>query len=238
MVLARWIRELQNQQKYRVILRWIILASLLINIPRIAYRHFLYTRPDTRKMTASWVQENLSPGSALCYDHYHYDIDLIDLDRFFSYGAGSRFLDQEIKQRLQESGQYSNNYRFISPQKDLEVSQLSDSLLSRIGADTFLIQSFTHPHKSFTELRSEGAQILILNSYTYLKFLSNPPPPETNPLRSDFLMRQQFYEQVLNYQQPVAIFKPSWKNPGPVIQIFDLRGLSHDSGYRNQRLQL
>ncbi len=201
---------------------YILTPILILNGARLFFHDYQKGQKDTREMTGAWIMQNYPPGTRICYDHYHYDIDLIDVNRFLDYGAGSRYLDDNIRNKLEKLRNAPNNYSFISSQNKLNEIDLPDSLFTILKKDTFLRQAFLHPHKSLAELRQENVKLLILNSDTYLKFLNNPPPDSSNPLRSDFLFRRYFYQTVLKDMSPIKKFQPDFYHLGPAIQIFDL----------------
>ncbi len=222
--LAYWVVRLPRQKKYGNLLLALLVIGVIFNGTRILYKDFMHTRQDTRQMTSEWIMKQLPPGSSICYDHYHYDLDLIDIQRFTQSGQGSRLLDDNLKQRLMQLENLPINYRFVPAQKELISPQLDDNrILAEVKGDSFLWQAYTHPHKNLQEITADSAQLLILNSQTYSRFLDNPPPPEWNPLRQNFLDRKGFYRTVFNTLEPVQVFKPSWSHPGPVIQIYKLK---------------
>ncbi len=224
-LLGYWVREILNRwPQKKVIVHIVLVFTLIVSFPKILYLNYLYTQKDTRQLTGEWIMENLPPGEKICYDHYHYDIGLIDLERFTRYGEGSQLLSEEIKEKLVARDSMANFYRFVSTRKRLTLSELPDSLYQLAKDDPFLLENFTHPFKSLSEIESEGTQILILNSDTYLKYLENPVPEPDNPLRTEFLKKKKFYQEVFDKYKPIQIFKPDWNRPGPVIQIFKIKG--------------
>lgn len=224
-LLAFWLNILITNKNRRRIIIGIIFLALSINLLRIVYIQFLYHNPDTRKLASSWIIENVAPGDSICYDHYHYDLDLIDTERYTTYGEGSRFLSKDIKLKITALATSPNNYRLVSSQLKLDKPLLPDSLLKVVVQDSFLWQTYIHPHKTIEEIVSGGASFLILNSDTYEKYLKNPTPGIDNPLRKDFLSRRKFYGKILSYFTPFKIFEPNWYIPGPIIQIYDLGGI-------------
>ena len=220
--LAVWLSEEDEMKKVK---RWIIIGlwlAVLLNIPRLIYKNYLHRQPDTRQLASNWILQNYPSGSRICYDHYHYDLDLIDPDRFLTYGEGSKYLDQQVRDRLLQKSGEIKSIRYISAQKKMEQLAVTDSLYSKVGSDTFLLQAYRHPHRSLEEIKSAGAELLILNSDSYLRFINHEPPSPENPLMMDFIQRQSFYQQVLDSLTAVKIFSPSKFNPGPTIRIYDL----------------
>ncbi|RQW02833.1 MAG: phospholipid carrier-dependent glycosyltransferase, partial [Calditrichaeota bacterium] len=196
--LAWWLKEVSENRLVKRALLSLIIFSLVLNIPRVLYQNFLHTRQDTRQLASAWIMENIPAGSSICYDHYHYDLNLIDIGRYTEYGEGSRLLSDKLKEKLEIFRDSPRNYRFISAQKDLDMPRIENiALLEEVKSDTFLWQVYTHPHKTLAEIETDSAQILILNSLTVRKFLENQPPPGQNPLREDFLNRRNFYEKVI-----------------------------------------
>lgn len=221
--LAIWIRQYLSKDKikrYMFLGLWLV---VLLNFPRMLYKNFLYNQPDTRQLASDWIKDHYPAGSKICYDHYHYDLNIIDLDRFLTYGEGSKFLDSSIKEKLLQQAENYPDFQFISPQKKLLASSLDDSLYAAIMNDSFLVQAYRNPHKSLEELMTEGADLLILNSDTYVKYLKNATPSPANPLRMDFIQRQQFYRQILDSLSATKVFEPSLRTPGPTLPIYEMR---------------
>jgi len=201
---------------------YLLAPILILNGSRLIFHDFQKTREDTREMAGKWIVQNYQPGTRICYDHYHYDIDLIDINRFLDYGEGSRYLNEIIRNKLEKFKYGSNDYAFISAQKILNEIDLPDSMFTIMQADTFLRQTFFHPHKTLDELKEDGVKLLILNSDTYLKFMNNSPPDPSNPIRADFLFRKHFYQTVLDDLSPIKSFKPDYLHLGPDIKIYNL----------------
>ncbi|MEJ2048477.1 MAG: glycosyltransferase family 39 protein [Calditrichota bacterium] len=201
---------------------YLLAPILILNGSRLFFYDFQKTHDDTREMAGKWIMQNYQPGTRICYDHYHYDIDLIDINRFLEYGEGSRYLNQNIRNKLEKLKDGSNDYSFISAQNNLNEIDLSDNMFTIVQNDTFLRQTFLHPHKTLDELKDEGVKLLILNSETYLKFTNNSPPDSSNPIRADFLLRRYFYQTVFRDLSPTKSFQPDHLHLGPVIKIYNL----------------
>ncbi len=150
----------------------------------------------------------------------------MDIYRFLEYGAGAKFLNERIKQKIKNYENSPRNYRLVSVQYHLSEPQIPDTLSPKmkriILKDPYLQEQFQNPFKSLEELKKEGVQWLILNSETYLKFMRNPLPSLDNPLRIFFVQKRQFYKELEETYQPVKIFEPRWNRPGPIIKIYRL----------------
>jgi hypothetical protein len=221
--LAVWLSSVTVNRAWK---RWVMFGlwlTVLLNFPRLVYKNYLYQQPDTRQLTSDWIVRNYPPASKICYDHYHYDLNLIDVQRFLEYGEGSKYLNQSIREKLQQQSAHLKSYHFISAQKKLAPLKPADSLFALAANDSFLLQAYQHPHKSLEEIKAAGTELLILNSDSYLKFILNVPPPPENRLRMDFIDRRRFYQQVLDSLPAVKVFEPSRATPGPTIRIYDLR---------------
>ncbi len=199
-------------------------ALLLLNGPRVLYQNFLHTRDDTRRLASRWIVEQIPAGSKLCYDHYHYDLDIIDVNRYLQYGAGSRYLSPAVKRKIRALANAPNNYRLISARKVLEEPSLPPALREKYRRDPYLWEALTHPHKTLAELQAEGVEYLIVNSQTFRTYLENEPPPPQHPLREEFRRVQTFYRGLSEHFRPLVVFKPDWKTPGPEIRIYRLTG--------------
>lgn len=224
LLMAYWLDRLRQRGVKDGWLYAILLFMLAANVPRVLYSDYLHTREDTRELTGQWIRKHYPVGTAICYDHYHYDIDLIDVARYTEYGAGSKLLSEGIKNKIEQLKNSPNNFHFIPAEKQLQQPDVPDSLINMVQKDPFLWEKFTHPHKTLDELQHEGVEVLILNSDTYLKFLQNKPPGRENPLRNLFLNQAQFYHRVFEQMHPVKVLQPDWNTPGPTIQIFHLSG--------------
>jgi hypothetical protein len=218
-----WLHNTNKQSWFYRGVTILLMSGILLNLPRILYGNYLHSQMDTRKKTGQWIMNNYKPGTKICYDHYHYDIDIIDINRFLDYGAGSRILDSSVKEKLQTMKETANNYQMISPNKKISISEVSEDLLIEVKYDSFVVHNILNPHKTLEEIVEEGTELLILNSYTYQKFQLNPIPSYQNPMRSDFITRRNFYNKVLDSLTPIRILEPDNKTPGPVIKIFDLK---------------
>lgn len=207
-------------------LRVAMLIVLLPSLAHVGYLSFLQSRTDTRQLATEWIISHIPPQTPLCYDHYHYDLDLLDVDRFLKYGSGSQFLAREIKDKISRLKSSYRNYRFISPIQEFEEPEIPDGLNEEtrqlIQTDPFLREQFRHPYKSLEELKQEGARWLIINSETYQKFLRNPLPPLANPLRSIYEKKLSFYQELFSSFTPEISFVPAWNRPGPIIRIYKL----------------
>jgi hypothetical protein len=231
--LAIEIKQFAWLKKNEKIVVSVGLIILLMNVPRVLYRDYLRSKPDTRQQASQWIKENLPPGSPICYDHYHYDLHLIDINRFTQYGQGSRYLSNGIKKKLENYENLATNYQFVSSQIKIDRPVLAENLLNIVQSDSFLWEAYTNPHKALTEIVKEGAELLILNSETYQKYLHNRIPSQDNPMRTDFLQRRVFYELVSVSLSEKVVFRPDWNTSGPIIKIYDLRELSNESPNRN-----
>jgi len=209
--------------------RFLIIAALVLipSLVHLFYLDFVQSRPDTRELASSWIKQNIPPGTAICYDHYHYDLQLIDIKRFTSTGEGAAMLPAAVKKKLWDARSSSANYVFISPREDLQTPSwpmnFDSSRIKTFSQNQFVLKELTHPFRSLPQISKAGAEWLILNSETYRKYLDNPPLPVTNPLWENFRNKQIFYRRVFDSLTPVIVFKPNWQRAGPEIRIYRLR---------------
>ncbi len=61
------------------------------------YQVVLKSNPDTRELAEQWIVNNISKTEKICYDNYHYDLGLFDIDRYIGYGAGSSQIPEALK---------------------------------------------------------------------------------------------------------------------------------------------
>jgi hypothetical protein len=150
-------------------------------------------------------------------------LDLIDISRFTISGAGNIYLSNEIKEKLITFQKKSNNYRFISPRKKIDISKINNSFLLEKKISPYLREQYINPYKSFKEIINEKVELLILNSDTYLKYLNNPVPAQDNPMREIFLNRKNFYSTIFKSLPPVIEINPKFNHPGPILKLYKLR---------------
>lgn len=222
LILAKKLAGRQPGRRSRMV--WtVLIVGLVFNLLRAGHQDLLRSRPDTRELASEWIVRHVPPQSAICYDHYHYDLNIIDLRRFTEYGVGSRLLPAEVKKKLLEFERLPNVYRMVSPQKQLQMTDLPDSLKSLARKDPYLLEQLTHPHKSLAEIKAEGAVALILNSETFRQFDREPAQLQGHPLKSVIRKKYQFYREIFREMKPAVTFQPSFWQAGPEIRIYLLR---------------
>ncbi|MFZ0388905.1 MAG: glycosyltransferase family 39 protein [Calditrichia bacterium] len=223
LLMAVFLNRIREKPAYRRYADWLLIAALIIQTPRIFYTNLLRTQTDTRQLTTRWIIDHYSPGTVICYDHYYYDLNLIDVNRFAEYGAGSRYLSPGIREKLKQLKNQPNYYRFILPLLNLQNPRVPPSFETVVKQDPYLYESLRHPHKTLAEIKKEGARLLILNQETYQKFMNNPPPPVSNPFRRQFLQQRRFYRNVFSSLEPVKTFEPDFLKPGPRIIVYEFK---------------
>ncbi len=209
--------------------RWLNRALSILLIPGIfivGHLKFQQTQPDTREMASHWIRTHIPPRTLLCYDNYHFDLSLLDIQRFTTRGFGSQFLSARLKERIQQLQNRPDVYRFSPirhtlPQPRWPTSFTSEEL-RRYRQNPFLVEAYQHPFKTLHDLQLEGVQWLIVNGEWASKFYHAPLPPKNNPLYPLYLSKRIFYQTLFENFDADTVFYGNWRHPGPPLYIFKI----------------
>jgi hypothetical protein len=92
------------------------------------------------------------------YDKNGYDLKLIDIRRYTEYGAHAKFLNDEIKDRLNSYKDLKRNVNFV-----MSVEYLSDLAEDSVSMDSQALHSAIR-WKSLDEIITEGVTWIVINT--------------------------------------------------------------------------
>jgi hypothetical protein len=202
-----------NKKYLRITLLIIIFAPSFIFA---LYNNILSMSEDTREIATAWIISNVTQDDQICYDNSHYDLGIIDVNRFISYGASAAQLPALIKQRLLKYKNHNRNKHLIP----ILVSN-SDSLVQT--DNPYESEALRYRRRSLAELRQMHTDYLITNNWYYHSYLSADMYEYPPGVQIGIKDVQDFYKMLFEKVDPVVIFKPDIWTPGPEIRIYDLR---------------
>ncbi len=217
---TQWLRTYEQQ-----LTRWGALV-LLPGMFLVGHLKYQQTQPDTRQLASQWIQTHIPQNALLCYDNYHFDLSLLDIERFTRRGFGARFLSPRLKERLAKLKHRPDVYRFtpIRHQFDLPQwpTQFSPEQIVTYMTNPFLVEAYQHPFKTLADLQAEGVEWLIVNGDWAAKFQNPALLRPENPLYPLYQTKVAFYQTLFQNYQPVVTLRPNWQHPGPTIFIFSM----------------
>lgn len=211
-----FLAELWDKYAVKNHLKILILALIFLpSLTGISLQYITYLNKDTREQTTEWIVGNVQKDEMVCYDNNHIDLGVFDINRFMSYGAGSEKLPQSIKKELIN---YKNNQRQINFTPVL-IPSISCTLETDNPYET---ESVKFRRRDLRELINLGTDYLVTNDRYFESFLSTNLRDYPLGVQIGIQEVQQFYHQLFKFYKPIKIFKPTFWNPGPEIQIYDL----------------
>jgi len=194
-----------------LIILLVVLPSLLLS----AYHGILYLRQDTREELTQWLVNHEQSRQIYCYDYYHLDLGIFDIDRYAKYGAGSAYLTVEVKQELEKYRTSKLNISFIP-------IMYKDSTATYAGSNLYEKDESLYKRKSLQQLLAEGVTMLITNKPFYTTYqqvsIENFPPLIAQRIQEI----REFYRQLDTGYVPFQIFKPGFWTRGPELKIYRL----------------
>jgi hypothetical protein len=195
-----------------------ILVTGLIFLPSVIfglYRTILFMGGDTRAETSDWLVQHNTAGMKFCYDTYHYDLGVFDVDRYLRYGAGSGYLPADVKEELE---------RYRGDRKNISLVPVLYSGVGpvRPGSGLYEREQAAYKRKTIDQLLSEGADYLITTDAFYSIYREARPEQYKGIIAERIREVQNFYGQLESQLQPIAVFSPTLWKKGPEIKIYDL----------------
>ncbi len=191
---------------------------LLIFLPSFfgaVHQVILYINQDTREQATEWLISNIEHDQKVCYDNYHIDLGVFDIQRYLSYGASVDKLPDPVKQSLQIFSTDPRQINFVP----ILVANPSCTLKTDNPYET---ESVRNRRRVLRELLRLNTTILISNSWYYNSYLSVNLKDYPLGVQIGIKDVQDFYEQLFQNFKSVKIFKPNFCTPGPEIGIYNL----------------
>ena len=208
-VVVEYFNKKKNLQYLFVIL--LIVPSLLMGI----YQSVLRINQDTREQATEWIKQNVSKQEKICYDYFHYDLGIFDINRFIGYGAGATQLPQTVKERLQNFRSHSDNFSLVP------ILEKISSEKSQAGS-LFEEELSQYRRKSIAHLGDENVKYIITNEYFYKPYLAVDAKDYPKSVQGQISEIRKMYKYLLEEMKPIKLFKPDFWTPGPEIRIYNL----------------
>jgi hypothetical protein len=204
----------QISQKY---LRYILLALILIpSFVTSIYHFIIMVNPDTREEATEWIIASVRKDQSICYDNYHNDLGVFDIQRYISYGANADQIPQGVVQRLLP---YSIDPRQVN---FLPILVRNDTIKSK-SANAYEEIAVQYKRRDLDELLHLGTSYLITNERYYKGYISinlkDYPPGVQIGIRDV----QNFYQRLHQQFKPLKVFEPDFWQKGPKLSIYDLK---------------
>jgi hypothetical protein len=211
-----FLYKIWSQVEKKTIIRYSIILTILIPSFLMAmYQNVLRLNMDTRERATYWVINNINKDDKVCYDNYHYDLGVFDINRFTDYGAGSSQLPKEIKQRLIDFKNHKRNIFFVPVIYKLERKYDNTGTL-------YEKESNQYARRTINELLDDGVQYLITNDWYFKPFLEAKEDNLSPVVKSQVNKYRTFYHFVFKHYKPVIVFEPDFWSKGPRIHIYNL----------------
>ena len=191
-IVSIFIGEIINRFKNRkkiinIILILVFLPSILMGI----YQLILKWNLDTRESATQWIIENVPKDEKICYDNFHYDLGLFDINRYTGYGAGSSQIPEELKNQLMKYKNHTNNFSF-NPiiYKDEKATGKNENLFEQ--------ERLIYKRKNLEQLIDENTKYFISNSWFYKPYFEIDQNEFSEIVREGVNEIQKMYEDSKN----------------------------------------
>jgi hypothetical protein len=205
---------IQNRRLKIIIVLFIFLPSFASAV----HQFILHTNQDTREAATEWIVTEIQKDYTVCYDNYHNDLGVFDIERYLSYGASADRLPDIVKQKLIP---FSTDPRQISL---IPILVLNSS--SEVETDNAYEEiALKYRRCSLDELIGLETSFLISNSWFYDSYSSIEIQDYPPGVQISIKEVKDFYQQLNDNHTPIKVFEPNFWTPGPKISIYDLRNI-------------
>ncbi len=206
------IEKLKNRLPVRNLLLTMIFLPVILGT---VYHSICSFNKDTREIATEWLIGQTESGTSVCYDNYHIDLGVFDVERYINYGDGADRLPEKIKQLLEGKRSDKRQVAFVPimvPNPDASVRE----------GNRFESEESRFRRLNLSELHKKGVRFLITNSWYYESYLHARTADYSPGIQQRIIEVQTMYQQLANDYQPVMMIKPGFWTPGPEINIYDL----------------
>jgi hypothetical protein len=183
----------------------------------IVYHLILVIKDDTREIATSWIVDNVTVNERICYDNYHYDLGIFDVDRFISYGAGAAQLPAAVKEDLESYRSDERNIQMVSILFEDTINHSKTENLYEAEQEKF-------KRKELTQLVTEGVKYLIIRDDFYNMYKDANIEQYPSVITARINAVNKFYDNLfLNFEPSIKIPSGLWRK-GPTISIYKLSG--------------
>jgi hypothetical protein len=155
------------------------------------------------------------------YDKNGYDLKLIDIRRYTEYGVHAKFLNDEIKDRLNSYNDLKRNVNFV-----MSVEYLADIAEDSVSMDSQTLQSAIR-WKSLDEIIAEGVTWIVINIDFKQIYIAKQYKKAPQFQKNIDAMRS-FYS---NLEKKLKVIKNNFWRNGPEILIYNLHNKDYSRPY-------
>ncbi|MCK4558252.1 MAG: glycosyltransferase family 39 protein [Calditrichia bacterium] len=198
----------------------VLFPLLLFNM----YHTILLILPDTRQDASEWLLTNMGSKDKIYYDKNGYDLKLIDIRRYTEYGAHAKFLNNEIKDRLNSYKDLKRNVNFV-----MSVEYLVDLAEDSVFLDSQMLHSATR-WKSLDEIIKEGVTWIVIN-IEFKQIYSGQQYKKVPESQKNIDAMRSFYSNLEKKYRPIKVIKNNFWRNGPEILIYNLHNKDYSRPY-------
>jgi hypothetical protein len=214
-----WVSELLEKISFKR--KFLYGVWVILGINWIFYS-FKFYNGDTRQILWNWLEKNHSTVHSIVYDHYHFDLPVIDLDRYVNRGKSAGHLPDKTKQFLLTHTPENRLFKIVPL---LQTDSLAMTSLSQ--ENSYAKEILSMKALSPDELKQNQLDIIILNGEEvdvfWNQFKQNPKNRSRllNHLSSE---RAKIYSVLFQHQPLLKINESYWKT-GPAFWIYRVEDL-------------
>jgi hypothetical protein len=198
----------------------VLFPLLLFNM----YHTILLILPDTRQDASEWLLTNMGSKDKIYYDKNGYDLKLIDIRRYTEYGVHAKFLNDEIKDRLNSYNDLKRNVNFVK-----SVEYLADLAEDSVSMDSRTLQSAIR-WKSLDEIITEGVTWVVIN-IEFKRIYISKQYKKASQIQKNIDAMRSFYSNLEKKYRPIKVIKNNFWRNGPEILIYNLHNKDYSRPY-------
>ncbi len=222
----------QFLQRFSVMARqnWLFLVVSLLcvapNLKLIIEQNLERGLVDTRELVANWITTNIPSGSTIAMTWLPYcpRLRLQDAQAgILRYYTG----DERTRRRLKEEWRGQPTYRLVNMEVWLKKPWVPHALRDEVDmSDAETERVFRRALMTPLQLKSKGAQFIVLPVAIYQRYLGEYAPPGQGAARYRYLKNRAYFEQLLSVDNPTVelefAVEASASTRGSGIRVFRL----------------
>ena len=181
---------------------------------------------DTRALAANWITSNIPGGSTIAMTWLPYCPRLRLQDAhsgILRYYAG----DERMQRRLKEEWRGQSTYRLVNMEVWLKKPWVPQALRDEVDlSDAETERAFRRALMTPSQLKSKGAQYMVLPAAVYQRYLGESEPPGQGAARYQYLKNRAYFEQLLAVDNSTVelefVIEDSPRTRGGEIRVFRL----------------
>jgi 4-amino-4-deoxy-L-arabinose transferase-like glycosyltransferase len=181
---------------------------------------------DTRELSANWIATNIPDGATIAMTWLPYCPRLPLHDArlgILGYYSG----EERLRRRLEEEWRGQPAYRLVNMAVWLKTPWVPHGLRDEVDlSDAETERVFRRVLLTPSQLKTRGAQYMVVPAAIYERYLRNDPPPGHGAARYHHLKNRAYFEQLLGVDNPhlesVYAVEDSSHTRGGAIRVFRL----------------